>query len=437
MLIDSIDVPIASIITNRDTRQRRELEGIEELANSIKLNGLINPIVIADDNTLIAGERRLTACKSLGWTEIPVRRLSSLSAPERERIELAENIDRQDLPWKDKAATIKRYHELRSSEGLSIEAIAEELNMSRRSFMSYVAVQEQIEAANPLVLAADKFSTARSVTERATARSTDEALESISLDIDKAILPAIPASAASPAPVAPARAPERPAAPILCADFNEWATTYSGQRFNFLHCDFPYGIDNNTHAQSMAKVLGGYEDSYDVYTQLLKTLAANLNRIVADSAHMIFWYSMKYHQSTILALEQMGWRVNPVPLIWHKSDNVGILPDPKRGPRQVYECALFCSIGDRQIVQPVSNVFSGPTTKSVHTSEKSIAMLRHFFRMTVDSHTRMLDPTCGSSNSLIAAKASSPTEVLGLEYNPEFHARAVAHYLEATTGPLL
>ena len=429
------DFPIASIITNRDTRQRRELEGIEELANSIKLNGLINPIVIADDNTLIAGERRLTACKTLGWDTIPVRRLSSLTGPERERIELAENIDRQDLPWKDKAATIKRYHELRSSEGLSIEAIAEELNMSRRSFTSYVAVQEQIEAANPLVLAADKFSTARAVTERATARSTAEVLESISLDIDKAILPSVPAAPASPAPAPVIR--ETPAAPILNADFHEWAATYSGPRFNFLHCDFPYGIDNNTHAQSMAKVLGGYEDSYDVYTALLKTLSTNLNRIVADSAHMIFWYSMKHHQSTLLALEQMGWRVNPVPLIWHKSDNVGILPDPKRGPRQVYEVAFFCSIGDRQVVQPVSNVFSGPTTKSVHTSEKSIAMLRHFFRMTVDAHTRMLDPTCGSSNSLIAAQSSRPAEVLGLEYNPEFHARAVAHYLEATSGPLL
>ena len=49
--------PISSIIVNRDERQRRKLEGIEELAESINRIGLINPIVVTPDLVLVAGER--------------------------------------------------------------------------------------------------------------------------------------------------------------------------------------------------------------------------------------------------------------------------------------------------------------------------------------------------------------------------------------------
>src|SRR3546814_18723310 len=45
---------------------------VKALAESIKQVGLLHPIVITPDNTLSAGERRLCACKELGWTEIPV-----------------------------------------------------------------------------------------------------------------------------------------------------------------------------------------------------------------------------------------------------------------------------------------------------------------------------------------------------------------------------
>ena len=51
---------------------RRDPGNIEELAESIRRFGLLRPILITSDNRLIAGRRRLEACKILGWNTIPV-----------------------------------------------------------------------------------------------------------------------------------------------------------------------------------------------------------------------------------------------------------------------------------------------------------------------------------------------------------------------------
>lgn len=52
-------------------RTRKDLGDIGELAESIKQVGLLQPVVIDSDNKLIAGRRRIEACKKLGWKQIP------------------------------------------------------------------------------------------------------------------------------------------------------------------------------------------------------------------------------------------------------------------------------------------------------------------------------------------------------------------------------
>jgi DNA modification methylase len=103
-----------------------------------------------------------------------------------------------------------------------------------------------------------------------------------------------------------------------------------------------------------------------------------------------------------------------------KSDNVGILPDPQRGPRRIYETAFFGSRGDRKVVSAVSNAYAAPTDRGVHMSIKPEPVLRNFFRMFVDESTLMLDPTCGSGSSLRAAESLSARHVAGLEIDPDF-----------------
>jgi hypothetical protein len=63
-------VAIASIIVGK--RHRLDLGNIDALARSIAEVGLLHPIPIRPDCILIAGVRRLAACKTLGWQDIPV-----------------------------------------------------------------------------------------------------------------------------------------------------------------------------------------------------------------------------------------------------------------------------------------------------------------------------------------------------------------------------
>jgi hypothetical protein len=88
-------LPIAVIEVGE--RRRTEIGDIDSLAESIQRYGLLHPIVVDAQARLVAGERRLRACEQLGWTEIDVRDLGTLTDSELREIELEENLRRKDL----------------------------------------------------------------------------------------------------------------------------------------------------------------------------------------------------------------------------------------------------------------------------------------------------------------------------------------------------
>ena len=420
-------------ITIAPDRQRKELTGIEELAASIKQIGLIHPVILTPEGVLVAGERRLRAHQHLGYTHVMVQFTNELAKEELEAIELEENIKRKSLAWKDEVAAVSRIHTLRLMQDpeWTADDTADLLSVSASFVSKYLKVNEYIGKGEELVINSDNLVTAYNIC----LRKDQRAEEATNNEIDSAI-DDILAKPMSVNPV-PKRAeasdnlplPETKQKPVpyLLADFREWAKQpYTGPKFNFLHCDFPYGINYDKHNGGATGLLGKYADTPELYLECLRALKVCMGDRVADSAHLMFWLSARHeiiHQSR-LALEDMGWKLNPVPLIWHRSDNSGILPDPQRGPRQVYEVCLFGSRGDRKIVQAVSNLYAHPKTKEVHASEKPIAMLQHFFRMFVDESTVMLDPTMGSGNSILAAEEASAKHVLGLEALQEIYDKA-------------
>ena len=75
-------------------RHRKDLGNVEALATSIDEIGLLHPVVVRPDGILIAGQRRLAACRLLGWTDIPVTVIDLDSVV---RGEHDENILRKDF----------------------------------------------------------------------------------------------------------------------------------------------------------------------------------------------------------------------------------------------------------------------------------------------------------------------------------------------------
>jgi DNA modification methylase len=138
---------------------------------------------------------------------------------------------------------------------------------------------------------------------------------------------------------------------------------------------------------------------------------------------------MEKYQMTKEFLEGCGWQINPFPLIWHKSDNAGVAPDPQRGPRRTYETAFFGARGDRKLTQAGtrSNSFSFPGTRTtaIHVSEKPREVLRHFLSMVCDEYSLVFDPTCGSGNALKVGQELKANAVLGLELSEEFYNNAI------------
>ncbi|MCD5413575.1 MAG: ParB/RepB/Spo0J family partition protein [Clostridiales bacterium] len=103
-------ISINKILANKNQpRKNFDKEGIEELAQSIKQHGVIQPIIVAKDNekyVIIAGERRWRAAKEAQLEEIPclVREYNQLQEIE---IALIENLQREDLNVIEEALAYK------------------------------------------------------------------------------------------------------------------------------------------------------------------------------------------------------------------------------------------------------------------------------------------------------------------------------------------
>ena len=116
----------------RQPRTTMNERALEELADSIRQRGVIEPIVVrraADGYELVAGERRLLACKKAGLSRIPA---VVKEAGEQDAMELAliENLQREDLNAVDEALA---YMTLVSEFNLTQEDLAAKVGKDRSS----------------------------------------------------------------------------------------------------------------------------------------------------------------------------------------------------------------------------------------------------------------------------------------------------------------
>lgn len=96
-------LPIHMIATG--DRHRVDMGDVAALAESIQRVGLLHPVVVTADHVLIAGGRRVEACKRLGWKSIPVNVAATINdARALLEAERDENTCRQDMKPSEKVA---------------------------------------------------------------------------------------------------------------------------------------------------------------------------------------------------------------------------------------------------------------------------------------------------------------------------------------------
>ena len=123
----------SSIIPNpRQPRDSMNPEELQDLANSIREHGIIQPLIVthdpmSDTYILIAGERRLQAARLVGLEKVPV---VIRTATDQERLELAliENVQRADL---SPLETAEAYRKLADEFNLSHEEISDRVGKGR------------------------------------------------------------------------------------------------------------------------------------------------------------------------------------------------------------------------------------------------------------------------------------------------------------------
>ncbi len=134
------NLKVTEVEPNRDQpRKNFDQESLEELAESIKEYGLIQPIVVTKKDGyygIVAGERRWRASKIAGLTEIP-----AIIREDDERINseisLIENMQREDLNPYEKALGVRT---LIDNYGLSQEEVAKKLGKGRSTIANIVRI---------------------------------------------------------------------------------------------------------------------------------------------------------------------------------------------------------------------------------------------------------------------------------------------------------
>ncbi|WP_300277963.1 ParB/RepB/Spo0J family partition protein [Peptacetobacter sp.] len=126
------EIEIYKIYPNENQpRKNFDSEKIDELAKSIEQYGLLQPILVKEDENkeymIIAGERRFTACKKLKMKKVPVI-IKDVTYEEIDKMAIIENLQREDLSPVEESKAYKRLIEKYS---LTQKELSETIGKSR------------------------------------------------------------------------------------------------------------------------------------------------------------------------------------------------------------------------------------------------------------------------------------------------------------------
>lgn len=152
---DDTEIPVAQVDANPyQPRTLFDPAELDALAESIRLHGLLQPIVVRGHlgrYQLVAGERRLRAAERLGLTSIPAR---IIELDDRQTCELAlvENLQRTDLNAIEKATAFQRYVDQFSS---THEELARQLGLDRSTVTNLLRLLDLPDAVQEMVAKKD------------------------------------------------------------------------------------------------------------------------------------------------------------------------------------------------------------------------------------------------------------------------------------------
>jgi ParB family chromosome partitioning protein len=333
-----------------DDRVRKEMGDIDELANSIKSVGLIQPIVITRDYRLIAGERRLRALRKLGVNVLVHGKLFVFNDEQDDlklrSMEIEENVKRKDLSWQETVLAKKRLLEIMQqihgvarpgypsrSDALGITSPGFGINkLSALLGESNAQTSKDIELAN-LIEAVPQL--AKAETKEAARR--------------QAVLATSVASALIQQAKNPPKLDKKWT--LFEGDFNENAVHLDNNSVDFVLCDPPYGEETSGMGPNSKPLIAApFADSRRDVLALLGALGQQAYRVLRQDKYACFFFGFIIYQELVDTLRREGFSVDLVPLIWVKNTVVNTTPYTRYG--RSYEPILVARKGEPKMMRP-------------------------------------------------------------------------------------
>lgn len=107
-----MQIEVDKIIVKK--RVRKNLGDLSSLMDSLRRLGLLNPVVINNQNELVAGHRRLEAARRLGWKTIEIRIVDNDDQGDLVEMEIEENTQRKNLTTDELAEAYIRLDRIRN-----------------------------------------------------------------------------------------------------------------------------------------------------------------------------------------------------------------------------------------------------------------------------------------------------------------------------------
>lgn len=351
-----------------DKRYRDDLGNIDGLIESIKEKGIIQPITLDKNFTLLAGERRVTAAREAGLTTIPaVIRETNDEADARE-IELYENVFRKDFAWDERVKLIQEVDRLNRLKDVSwsgrrtAELLGYGKSQTADQLRLAAALEVMPELATVATTAQEAFKMLKRLEENAV---TAELVSRQQQRLSKASHNFIE--------IAKSNYRKGDA-------FKGLSELRTNGTVHFIECDPPYGV-NLTEMKKTdgASTVASYQEiPISEYQEFIEDLAAETFRIAGANCWMIMWYGPSNHEMVRQALVKGGWTVGEIPAMWVKP--VGQTMQPSTNLANCYEPFFVCRKGSPVLSkQGRSNIFAFTPTagqKKYHPTERPITLMR-------------------------------------------------------------
>lgn len=410
---------------DRGVRAREDFGDLSELSNSIKEHGLLNRITLFDKQgvdwsehdlkeeendpdkrfLLMAGDRRFQAWSQAKIDErIPANVYEEeLSAQQIKSIELIENIHRKNLTYQEEVTLTKQIHDLQQEihgemegtgsgkTGHSMRDTARMLNRSAGSVSEDLQLAEAMDVVPELFENAKNKTDAKKIYKKAKKEIDDEEkakeIREKRNRTDKEKLQ------------------QKISNKYILKDVMEGLGDLETGTIGLMEVDPPLQI--------------GFEDVYDEdtsyegslneqnYEDYMRNLLTECHRVMKDHSWIIVWYPIEpYHQMIWDILEEVGFKVRSIPLIW----------DKKRGNSRAanynlsnhYEVAMYARKGDTILNKPGHrNIFEHklPSKKKrFHKTEKPIELYEDLFEVFSRKGAQICTAYAGSGNGILAAE---------------------------------